>query len=98
VADINVVGRPAIYVPLAIAVRDEQTANARGPVEAGAAVLMPEAQLTPESLAAQIETILTQPEAATAMSIAALSVAVPDATDRLVALVESLSASASPKD
>ncbi|QXT41258.1 UDP-N-acetylglucosamine--N-acetylmuramyl-(pentapeptide) pyrophosphoryl-undecaprenol N-acetylglucosamine transferase [Gymnodinialimonas ceratoperidinii] len=98
VADINVVGRPAIYVPLAIAVRDEQTANARGPVEAGAAILMPEAELTPESLAAEIEKILTQPEAATAMSIAALSVAVPDATDRLVALVESLAANTTPSE
>lgn len=92
VADINVVGRPAIYVPLAIAVRDEQTANARGPVDAGAAVLMPESQLTPETLAQTIEQVLSQPDAATQMSIAALSVAVPDATERLVALVDGLAA------
>lgn len=97
VADINVVGRPAIYVPLAIAVRDEQTANARGPVEAGAAVLMPEAQFSPEALAQTITQILTQPEAATRMSVAALSVAVPDATERLVELVESLAPNATPK-
>lgn len=90
VADINVVGRPAIYVPYAHAVRDEQTANARGPVDAGAAVLMPESLLTPESLAEAIAQILTQPDAATQMSIAALSVAVPDATERLVQLVENL--------
>ncbi len=90
VADINVIGRPAIYVPLAAAVRDEQTANARGPVEAGAAVLMPEPQFTPQALADAITDILTQPDAATQMSIAALSVAVPDATERLVELVENL--------
>ncbi|MEX3014851.1 UDP-N-acetylglucosamine--N-acetylmuramyl-(pentapeptide) pyrophosphoryl-undecaprenol N-acetylglucosamine transferase [Gymnodinialimonas hymeniacidonis] len=90
VADICVVGRPAIYVPLAIAVRDEQTANARGPVDAGAAVLMPESQMTPEALAEVIKSILTQPEAATQMAIAALSVGKPDATERLVALVENL--------
>ncbi len=90
VADICVVGRPAIYVPLAIAVRDEQTANARGPVDAGAAVLMPESQMTPEALAEVIKSILTQPQAATQMAVAALSVAVPDATERLVALVENL--------
>lgn len=90
VADICVVGRPAIYVPLAIAVRDEQTANARGPVDAGAAVLMPESQMTPVALAEMIGAILTQPDAATKMAIAALSVSVPDATERLVALVENL--------
>jgi UDP-N-acetylglucosamine--N-acetylmuramyl-(pentapeptide) pyrophosphoryl-undecaprenol N-acetylglucosamine transferase len=90
VADICVVGRPAIYVPLAIAVRDEQTANARGPVDAGAAALMPESQLTPEALADVIQSILTQPQAATQMAIAALSVGKPDATERLVALVENL--------
>ncbi len=90
VADICVVGRPAIYVPLAIAVRDEQSANARGPVDAGAAALMPESKLTPEALAEVIHSILTQPQAATKMAIAALSVGKPDATERLVALVENL--------
>ncbi|MEJ6389094.1 UDP-N-acetylglucosamine--N-acetylmuramyl-(pentapeptide) pyrophosphoryl-undecaprenol N-acetylglucosamine transferase [Gymnodinialimonas ulvae] len=90
VADICVVGRPAIYVPYAAAVRDEQTANARGAVDAGAAALMPESKLTPEALAEVIQSILTQPEAATRMAIAALSVGKPDATERLVALVEKL--------
>jgi UDP-N-acetylglucosamine--N-acetylmuramyl-(pentapeptide) pyrophosphoryl-undecaprenol N-acetylglucosamine transferase len=90
VADICTVGRPAIYIPLAIAIRDEQTANARGPVDAEAAVLIPESRLTPETLAESIEAILTQPDAALRMASAALSVAVPDATERLVALVEDL--------
>jgi UDP-N-acetylglucosamine--N-acetylmuramyl-(pentapeptide) pyrophosphoryl-undecaprenol N-acetylglucosamine transferase len=90
VADICVVGRPAIYIPLAIAIRDEQTANARGPVDAEAAVLIPERRLTPEVLAETIEAILTQPDAASRMAEAALSVSVPDATARLVALVEDL--------
>lgn len=96
VADINVVGRPAIYVPYAMAVRDEQSANARGPVDAGAAVLMPESKLTPESLAEMIGQILSQPSAATQMANAALSVAVPDATERLVALVENLAQKETP--
>jgi UDP-N-acetylglucosamine--N-acetylmuramyl-(pentapeptide) pyrophosphoryl-undecaprenol N-acetylglucosamine transferase len=90
VADICVVGRPAIYIPYAAAVRDEQTANARGPVDAEAAALMPESKLTPEVLAATIAAILTQPDAAIRMAEAALSVSVPDATERLVALVEGL--------
>jgi UDP-N-acetylglucosamine--N-acetylmuramyl-(pentapeptide) pyrophosphoryl-undecaprenol N-acetylglucosamine transferase len=90
VADICVVGRPAIYIPYAAAVRDEQTANARGPVAAEAAALMPERKLTPEVLSETIAAILTQPDAALRMAQAALSVSVPDATERLVALVEGL--------
>ena len=90
IADVSVIGRPSILVPLAAAIRDEQTANARGLVDAGAAVLMPESRFTPEALAEQVETILTTPDAATAMAQAALSTAVPDATDRLVTLVEAL--------
>jgi UDP-N-acetylglucosamine--N-acetylmuramyl-(pentapeptide) pyrophosphoryl-undecaprenol N-acetylglucosamine transferase len=83
VADICVVGPPAIYIPYAAAVRDEQTANARGPVDAEAAALMPESKLTPEVLAETIAAILTQPDAAIRMAEAALSVSVPDATERL---------------
>lgn len=90
VADINVVGRPAIYVPLAIAVRDEQTANARGPVDANAAILMPESQLSPQSLADTIQIVLTQPAAADEMAQAALGLGIPDAAERLAALVEEL--------
>ena len=37
VADISVVGRPAILIPFAAAAGDHQTANARGLVEAEAA-------------------------------------------------------------
>ncbi len=91
VADISVIGRPSILVPLAAAIRDEQTANARGLVDAGAAILIPESKLTPESLAENIETILTNPQAAQKMAEAAFSVARPDATERLVSLVERLS-------
>jgi len=59
-------------------------------VDAGAAILIPENQLDPASLTAQIASILGNPEAALHMSQAALSAGAPDATDRLVALVEAL--------
>ncbi len=90
VADTSVVGRPAIYIPLAIAIRDEQTANARGPVDAGAAILMPESQLSPETLAAAIETVLSQPAAADQMAQKALEVGITDAADQLAEMVEEL--------
>ncbi len=91
VADLSVIGRPSILIPLASAIRDEQTANARALSEAGAAILIPERRLNPESLAAQAELILTNPDGALQMSRAALSVARPDAAARLADLAEYVS-------
>jgi len=90
VADISVIGRPSILIPYAVAAGDHQTANARGLVEAGAAIRIPESQLTPDALSDNITTILTQPQGAVQMGRAAVSVSAPDATERLVALVEGL--------
>ena len=90
VADISVIGRPSILIPLAIAIRDEQTANARGLVEAGAATLMPEAELDVPSLSAEIAAILADPARAEAMASAARTAGKPDATEALVDLVEAL--------
>ncbi|MEO0389878.1 MAG: undecaprenyldiphospho-muramoylpentapeptide beta-N-acetylglucosaminyltransferase [Pseudomonadota bacterium] len=92
VADISVIGRPSILVPLAAAIRDEQTANARGLVNAGAAILMPEAQFTPEALAQNILLIFDQPAAAARMAGAAHGVARPDAATDLADLAQSLAA------
>ena len=90
VADISVIGRPSILIPYAAATGDHQSANARGLVDAGAAVLIPEAALDPAALCGHIAAVLTQPGAAMQMSLAALGQGVPDATTRLVAVVERL--------
>lgn len=90
VADISVIGRPSILVPYAAATDDHQSANARGLVEAGGAVLIPEKRLDAATLADQMAAILGQPPAAEMMARAALSQGRPDATERLVALVEGL--------
>ncbi|WP_439124202.1 UDP-N-acetylglucosamine--N-acetylmuramyl-(pentapeptide) pyrophosphoryl-undecaprenol N-acetylglucosamine transferase [Marivita sp.] len=90
VADISVIGRPSILIPFAAATADHQTANARGLVDAGAAIRIPESMLNVESLADQLTTILQNPDAALQMSQAALGQAKPDAAQDLAALVESL--------
>ena len=95
VADVAAIGRPSILVPLAIARRDEQTANARSLVEAGAAVLVPEDKLTPERLAAEAAGILSDPARAAAMAAAAAGQGRPDAARRLADLVEELAGSRS---
>jgi UDP-N-acetylglucosamine--N-acetylmuramyl-(pentapeptide) pyrophosphoryl-undecaprenol N-acetylglucosamine transferase len=90
VADIAVIGRPAILVPFAAATADHQSANARGLVEAEAAILIPENQLDAATLAAQITAVLSNPQAASRMARNALAQGRPDATQRLAALVETL--------
>ncbi|MEM9098612.1 MAG: undecaprenyldiphospho-muramoylpentapeptide beta-N-acetylglucosaminyltransferase [Pseudomonadota bacterium] len=90
VADLGAVGRPSILIPLAIAKRDEQTANARGLVEAGAAVMLTEAELSPDRLATEVEAILGTPDRAAQMADAAKSQGIPDAAKRLADLVETL--------
>jgi len=90
VADISVIGRPSILVPFAAATGDHQSANARGLVEAGAAVLIPENLLDAPTLATQMAAIFGNPAAAATMARNALAQGRPDATTRLVALVETL--------
>jgi UDP-N-acetylglucosamine--N-acetylmuramyl-(pentapeptide) pyrophosphoryl-undecaprenol N-acetylglucosamine transferase len=90
VADISVVGRPAILIPFAAAAEDHQTANARGLVEAGAAVMLTEAGLSPATLGAEVEAILGDPKRALKMTLAALAQGRPEAARSLAALVESL--------
>ena len=90
IADLTVIGRPSILVPYAAAKRDEQTANARGLVEAGGAVLMPEAELEVQPLSEQIAAILSDGTRALAMANAALGQGRPDAAERLADMVERL--------
>ncbi len=91
VADISVIGRPSVLIPYAAATADHQTANARGLAEAGAAVVIQEQDLEVEPLTEVFCTVLGDAAKATAMANSALSVGKPDATERLVALVETVS-------
>lgn len=97
IADLTVVGRPAILIPYAAAMDDHQTANARPLAEAGGAFVIAEADLGPETLAAHIAAILADPEGAEAMAAASLAEGRPDATEELAGLVEAL-AEGDPKD
>jgi len=90
VADISVIGRPAIFIPLKIATHDHQTANARGLVEAGGAQIIAEDDLTALELARQIFAILSTPGKANSMAAASKAYGKPEATESLVLLVEEL--------
>ncbi|MEO0929935.1 MAG: UDP-N-acetylglucosamine--N-acetylmuramyl-(pentapeptide) pyrophosphoryl-undecaprenol N-acetylglucosamine transferase [Pseudomonadota bacterium] len=90
VADVSIVGRPAIWVPLASAIRDEQTANARQLVEAGGAEMMTEAEFEVAPLTEKITQMLSEEQGMMKMARAATACGVPDATERLVHMVENL--------
>jgi UDP-N-acetylglucosamine--N-acetylmuramyl-(pentapeptide) pyrophosphoryl-undecaprenol N-acetylglucosamine transferase len=87
VAELSVIGRPSILIPFAAARGDHQTANARALVQAEAAILIPEARLTPAELALHVERILGDPAAAVRMATAARRLAMPDAALGLADLV-----------
>jgi len=80
-------GLPALYVPLPGTRGDEQTANARLVERAGGAVVLPQAGLTPVRLLAEVQALLADPARLKEMGERARALAVPDAAERLVALL-----------
>jgi UDP-N-acetylglucosamine--N-acetylmuramyl-(pentapeptide) pyrophosphoryl-undecaprenol N-acetylglucosamine transferase len=88
VCEFAVAGKPAILVPLAIALDDDQGQNARLLAEAGGAEVAREHQLTVESLGGALEKLLSNPARLARMAASARAVAIPDAAERLADLVE----------
>lgn len=84
-------GRPAVLVPYPHATGDHQRANAEWMVEAGAAVAVPDEELDPDRLTAEVQAILEDPKRLAVMSKAAASLARPDAArdvaDQVIAAV-----------
>ena len=86
VAELASVGAPAVLVPLPGAPGDHQTANARRLAEAGAAVLVEDAALDGERLAAEVDALLDDPQRLAAMGRAGRAVARPGAAAAIVDL------------
>jgi UDP-N-acetylglucosamine--N-acetylmuramyl-(pentapeptide) pyrophosphoryl-undecaprenol N-acetylglucosamine transferase len=76
-------GLPSILVPLPTAAADHQTANAKALETAGAAIHLPESQLTPGSLAQLIGDLLSDPGRRSKMAQAARARGRPDAANRI---------------
>lgn len=72
-------GCPAILVPYPHAAADHQSANARWMAAAGAAVVVPDGELTSERLAREVGRLLSSPSRLAAMGAAARGLARPDA-------------------
>jgi UDP-N-acetylglucosamine--N-acetylmuramyl-(pentapeptide) pyrophosphoryl-undecaprenol N-acetylglucosamine transferase len=73
-------GLPSLLVPLPTAAEDHQTFNARALESAGAARVLPEAELSASRLAGELAAMVGDPGGLAAMRAAALDRARPDAT------------------
>jgi UDP-N-acetylglucosamine--N-acetylmuramyl-(pentapeptide) pyrophosphoryl-undecaprenol N-acetylglucosamine transferase len=80
-------GLPALYIPLPGASGDEQTANARLVGRAGGCSILPQATLTPDLLLERIRALLAEPARLKDMGERARTLAIPDAAERLVAVL-----------
>jgi UDP-N-acetylglucosamine--N-acetylmuramyl-(pentapeptide) pyrophosphoryl-undecaprenol N-acetylglucosamine transferase len=85
-------GRPAILVPYPYATADHQSANARWMEQAGAAIVVPDAELTPERLRAEIDALLADRERLAAMGRASRALGRPNAAQRIAAEVRAAAA------
>ncbi|MFK8250241.1 undecaprenyldiphospho-muramoylpentapeptide beta-N-acetylglucosaminyltransferase [Ancylobacter terrae] len=90
VAELSVIGRPSILVPLPHALDQDQLANASALAASGGALLVEQSIFTPERLAAELVRFAADPARLTAMAAAARGMGRADAAERLADLVLSL--------
>lgn len=88
VAELAVVGRPAILVPLPGAVDADQARNAATLAAAGAAWPVAQADFTPDALAARLAGFLADPQPLAAAAQAAAALARPLAAEALADAIE----------
>ncbi|MQA14450.1 MAG: undecaprenyldiphospho-muramoylpentapeptide beta-N-acetylglucosaminyltransferase [Pseudonocardiaceae bacterium] len=86
VAELSAVGLPAVFVPLPHG-NGEQALNARELVDAGGAVLVADAELTPERVVREVVGVLTDQRRLAAMSTAARVAGHPEADATLARIV-----------
>lgn len=96
VAELSIAGLPSILVPLPIAPRDHQRANASELVEAGGAILVEDDRLDAAALATALEPMIDDAALRQRMSQAAASCARPDAAARVAELLLDASGIADP--
>ncbi len=83
VAELAALGKPSILIPLPGTGGDEATKNARVLADAGAALLLPQSEATPELLASHILALLNDAPRRNRMSEAARSLAPMNAAEKI---------------
>ncbi len=88
VAELAAAAKPALLVPFPQAADDHQRRNAEVMMKAGAAVMIPEAELTTERLLAELTGLLRSPDRLSAMGSAARPLAHQDAASVIAELLQ----------
>lgn len=88
VAELTVIGRPSILVPLPGSLDQDQRANAAFVAAEGGAWLLDQATFSPQSLATQLHDLLSAPERLAEAAGKAKALGMPDAVSRLADLAE----------
>jgi len=88
VAEIKTAGRAAVLIPFPFATDDHQTKNARAMADESAAVLIHNAELTGKRLASTIRELVENPARLNEIESNARRIAILDAEQRIVSLVE----------
>jgi len=83
-AELAVTGRPAVLIPFPFAAADHQTANARAVEKAGAAEVLVQSDLTPESLAMKIQILFGDREHLRVMAACGRSIGHPGAAEKIL--------------
>jgi UDP-N-acetylglucosamine--N-acetylmuramyl-(pentapeptide) pyrophosphoryl-undecaprenol N-acetylglucosamine transferase len=94
VAELMVIGRPAILIPLPHALDDNQTPNADALADAGGGWRVKQSELTPQKLAEMLATAFAAPDDLAKRAVAAHAQAKPDAAQRLADIVDRLARAA----
>jgi UDP-N-acetylglucosamine--N-acetylmuramyl-(pentapeptide) pyrophosphoryl-undecaprenol N-acetylglucosamine transferase len=94
VAELMVIGRPAILIPLPHALDDNQTPNADALADAGGGWRVRQSELTPQKLAVMLQKAFASPEDLAKRAAAAHAQAKPDAAQRLADIVDRLARAA----
>ncbi|MFP7760295.1 UDP-N-acetylglucosamine--N-acetylmuramyl-(pentapeptide) pyrophosphoryl-undecaprenol N-acetylglucosamine transferase [Marisediminicola sp. LYQ134] len=87
VSEVSALGIPAVYVPLAIG-NGEQRLNAKSAVDGSAALIVDDADFTPEWVTDRLTRLLADRAALASMAAHASVVGTRDGTDRLIALID----------
>ena len=98
VAEITAAGKPAIFVPLPTAADDHQRHNAETLANAGAALLLPQAELTSDRLAQEVASLLGDRVRLAQMSSAARKFSHPNAAAEIAALAARIAGVPTPND
>lgn len=90
IAELTALGVPSVFIPSPYVTHDHQTKNAQSLVKNQAALMIPEEKLTSAKLLQTVDQILSDSKLQTKLATNSRKLGVPDASDRLITVLENL--------